>query len=150
MKPTIAIVGRPNAGKSTLINRFLGEDRLLTGPEAGITRDSISVEWDWKGRTIKMFDTARTRRKARVQEKLDKLSVADGLRAAGLGRMLMSALIDRARGDGLHVMVGVLDAANEASLAFHERLGFVEVGRMPEVGRKFARWLDVIFVQLML
>ncbi len=76
--------------------------------------------------------------------------VADGLRAAGLGRMLMSALIDRARGDGLHVMVGVLDAANEASLAFHERLGFVEVGRMPEVGRKFDRWLDVIFVQLML
>lgn len=54
----VAIVGRPNAGKSTLINRFLGEDRLLTGPEAGITRDSISVEWDWRGRTIKMFDTA--------------------------------------------------------------------------------------------
>ncbi|MCP8894041.1 ribosome biogenesis GTPase Der [Shinella daejeonensis] len=77
----VAIVGRPNAGKSTLINRFLGEDRLLTGPEAGITRDSISVEWNWKGRTIKMFDTAGMRRKARVQEKLEKLSVADGLRA---------------------------------------------------------------------
>lgn len=77
----VAIVGRPNAGKSTLINRFLGEDRLLTGPEAGITRDSISVEWDWRGRTIKMFDTAGMRRKARVTEKLEKLSVADGLRA---------------------------------------------------------------------
>ena len=77
----VAIVGRPNAGKSTLINRFLGEDRLLTGPEAGITRDSISVEWDWQGRTIKMFDTAGMRRKAKVQEKLEKLSVADGLRA---------------------------------------------------------------------
>ncbi|NML72884.1 ribosome biogenesis GTPase Der [Rhizobium sp. S-51] len=77
----VAIVGRPNAGKSTLINRFLGEDRLLTGPEAGITRDSISVEWDWRGRTIKMFDTAGMRRKARVQEKLEKLSVADALRA---------------------------------------------------------------------
>ena len=77
----VAIVGRPNAGKSTLINRFLGEDRLLTGPEAGITRDSISVEWDWKGRIIKMFDTAGMRRKAKVQEKLEKLSVADGLRA---------------------------------------------------------------------
>ncbi|MFC3075343.1 ribosome biogenesis GTPase Der [Shinella pollutisoli] len=77
----VAIVGRPNAGKSTLINRFLGEDRLLTGPEAGITRDSISVEWDWKGRTIKMFDTAGMRRKAKVQEKLEKLSVADALRA---------------------------------------------------------------------
>ncbi|ACM37365.1 ribosome biogenesis GTPase Der [Agrobacterium vitis] len=77
----VAIVGRPNAGKSTLINRFLGEDRLLTGPEAGITRDSISVEWDWRGRTIKMFDTAGMRRKARVIEKLEKLSVADTLRA---------------------------------------------------------------------
>ena len=77
----VAIVGRPNAGKSTLINRFLGEDRLLTGPEAGITRDSISVEWDWRGRTIKMFDTAGMRKKARVQEKLEKLSVADSLRS---------------------------------------------------------------------
>ncbi|MBC8130822.1 MAG: ribosome biogenesis GTPase Der [Rhizobiaceae bacterium] len=77
----IAIVGRPNAGKSTLINRFLGQDRLLTGPEAGITRDSISVEWEWRGRRIKMFDTAGMRRRAKVQEKLEKLSVADGLRA---------------------------------------------------------------------
>ncbi|KTQ94117.1 GTP-binding protein Der [Aureimonas ureilytica] len=77
----IAIVGRPNAGKSTLVNRFLGEDRLLTGPEAGITRDSISVEWEWRGRRVKMFDTAGLRRRARVQEKLEKLSVADALRA---------------------------------------------------------------------
>ncbi|MGG6896507.1 MULTISPECIES: ribosome biogenesis GTPase Der [Rhizobium] len=77
----VAIVGRPNAGKSTLINRFLGEDRLLTGPEAGITRDSISVDWSWRGRTIKMFDTAGMRRKAKVTEKLEKLSVADALRA---------------------------------------------------------------------
>ncbi|MDO9414885.1 ribosome biogenesis GTPase Der [Pararhizobium sp.] len=77
----VAIIGRPNAGKSTLINRFLGEDRLLTGPEAGITRDSISVEWEWRGRTIKMFDTAGMRKKARVQEKLEKLSVADSLRS---------------------------------------------------------------------
>ncbi|UJW74378.1 ribosome biogenesis GTPase Der [Rhizobium sp. SL42] len=77
----VAIIGRPNAGKSTLINRFLGEDRLLTGPEAGITRDSISVEWDWRGRMIKMFDTAGMRKKARVQEKLEKLSVADSLRS---------------------------------------------------------------------
>ncbi|SFB46003.1 GTP-binding protein [Rhizobium sp. NFR07] len=77
----VAIIGRPNAGKSTLINRFLGEDRLLTGPEAGITRDSISVDWEWRGRTIKMFDTAGMRRKARVQEKLEKLSVADSLRS---------------------------------------------------------------------
>jgi GTP-binding protein len=77
----VAIVGRPNAGKSTLINTLLGEERLLTGPEAGITRDSISVDWEWRGRGIKLFDTAGMRRKSRVQEKLEKLSVADGLRA---------------------------------------------------------------------
>ncbi len=77
----IAVVGRPNAGKSTLINALVGEERLLTGPEAGITRDSISVDWSWKGRTVKLFDTAGMRRKARVQEKLEKLSVADALRA---------------------------------------------------------------------
>ena len=77
----IAVVGRPNAGKSTLINQLLGEDRLLTGPEAGITRDSISVDWQWHGRTIKLFDTAGMRRRSRVHEKLEKLSVADGRRA---------------------------------------------------------------------
>ena len=77
----IAIVGRPNAGKSTLINTLLGEERLLTGPEAGITRDSISVDWDWKGRRIRLFDTAGLRRKSRVEGKLEKLSVADTLRS---------------------------------------------------------------------
>jgi len=77
----IAIVGRPNAGKSTLINRLLGEDRLLTGPEAGITRDSISVDWEYEGRKIRLVDTAGLRRKARVQEKLEKLSTADTIRA---------------------------------------------------------------------
>ncbi|MDV6329518.1 ribosome biogenesis GTPase Der [Asticcacaulis sp. 201] len=77
----IAIIGRPNAGKSTLINKLLGEDRLLTGPEAGITRDSISVDWEYEGRTIRLVDTAGLRRKARVQEKLEKLSTADTIRA---------------------------------------------------------------------
>ena len=77
----IAIIGRPNAGKSTLINRLIGEDRMLTGPEAGITRDSISVDWEYKGQNIRLVDTAGMRRKARVQEKLEKLSVADTIRA---------------------------------------------------------------------
>lgn len=76
--------------------------------------------------------------------------VAAGRRAAGVGRMLMLALIDRAHGDGVHVMVGVLDADNEASMTFHRRLGFEEVGRLREVGRKFDRWLDAVFVQLTL
>lgn len=77
----IAIVGRPNAGKSTLINRMVGDERLLTGPEAGITRDSIMVPWEWDGRTINLVDTAGIRRRARVQEKLEKLAVGDALRS---------------------------------------------------------------------
>lgn len=77
----IAIVGRPNAGKSTLINTLLGEDRLLTGPEAGITRDSISVDWEYKGRSLRLYDTAGLRRKSRIEEKLEKLSVGDALRS---------------------------------------------------------------------
>ncbi|EJF87509.1 GTPase Der [Bartonella vinsonii subsp. arupensis OK-94-513] len=77
----IAIAGRPNTGKSTLINSMLKQDRLLTGPEAGLTRDSISVDWEWRGRHIKLFDTAGLRRKSKIQEKLEKLSVADTLRA---------------------------------------------------------------------
>ncbi len=77
----IAIVGRPNAGKSTLINRMLGEDRLLVGPEAGITRDAIAVDWLWEDRKIKLFDTAGMRRRSRVVEKLEKLSVGESLRA---------------------------------------------------------------------
>jgi len=77
----IAVVGRPNVGKSTLINLLLGEDRMMTGPEAGITRDSIGIEWIWHGRRVKLWDTAGMRRRARVTEKLEKLSVADTLRA---------------------------------------------------------------------
>lgn len=77
----IAIVGRPNVGKSTLINRLLGEDRVLTGPEAGITRDTIAVEFKTEGREFRLFDTAGIRRRARVQDKLEKLSVGDTLRA---------------------------------------------------------------------
>ncbi len=77
----IAIVGRPNAGKSTLVNRLLGEDRMLTGPEAGITRDAIPVDWDFGGRAIRLVDTAGLRRKARVQEGLERLSTADTIRA---------------------------------------------------------------------
>ena len=77
----IAIVGRPNAGKSTLVNRLIGEDRLLTGPEAGITRDAIPVDWEYDGRPIRLVDTAGLRKRARVQETLEKLSTADTIRA---------------------------------------------------------------------
>ncbi len=77
----IAIVGRPNAGKSTLVNAILGEERLLTGPEAGITRDAIAVTCDWGGRAFRIFDTAGLRKKAKVQGKVDKLSTGDAIRA---------------------------------------------------------------------
>ena len=96
----VAILGRPNAGKSTLINYLLDEDRLLTGPEAGITRDSISVNWTWESsaapngaRPITLWDTAGVRRKSRVTEKLEKLSVADGLRAVKFAEVVV-LLID--------------------------------------------------------
>ena len=76
----LTIIGQPNAGKSTLVNRLLGEERMLTGPEAGITRDSISVDWSWRGRAFRLADTAGIRRKAKVVGKLEKLSVGDALR----------------------------------------------------------------------
>ncbi len=89
----LAVIGRPNAGKSTLINQLVGDERLLTGPEAGITRDSISVDWSYQGQPIKLFDTAGIRKKARVKEKLEKLSVADGLRAIRFAEVVV-LLID--------------------------------------------------------
>ncbi len=88
----VAVVGRPNAGKSTLINAMLGEDRLLTGPEAGITRDSIGIEWEWRGRKVKLFDTAGMRKRAKVEDKLEKLSVADGLRAVKFAEVVVLLL----------------------------------------------------------
>lgn len=88
----IAVVGRPNAGKSTLINQMVGDERMLTGPEAGITRDSISVDWEWERRTIRLYDTAGMRKKAKVQEKLEKLSVSDGLRSIQYAEVVIVVL----------------------------------------------------------
>ncbi|WP_288939655.1 ribosome biogenesis GTPase Der [uncultured Roseovarius sp.] len=91
----VAVVGRPNAGKSTLINCILGEDRLLTGPEAGITRDAISLQLDWDGLPVRIFDTAGMRKKSRVQDKVEKLSVSDGLRAVKFAEVVV-VLLDAA------------------------------------------------------
>ncbi|MEA2859864.1 MAG: GTPase [Methylobacteriaceae bacterium] len=85
----VAVVGRPNAGKSTLINRILGEERLLVGPEAGITRDSIGLEFEWRGRAFKLFDTAGLRKRARVEDKLEKLAAADALRAVRFAEVVV-------------------------------------------------------------
>ena len=89
----IAVVGRPNTGKSTLINRLLGEERLVTGPEAGITRDAIAVDLEWQGRRVRVHDTAGLRRRSRIEEKLEKLSIADTLNAIRFAEVVI-VLID--------------------------------------------------------
>ncbi|SNS51733.1 GTP-binding protein [Sphingomonas laterariae] len=93
----LAIVGRPNAGKSTLVNRMLGEERMITGPEAGITRDSIAIDWEWTDkdgnvRPVRLIDTAGMRKRARVQDKLEKLSVADALHAVDFAEVVVLLL----------------------------------------------------------
>jgi GTPase len=110
----LAIVGRPNVGKSTLLNRLVGEERVLTGPEAGITRDSIRVEWNWKGRAVRLVDTAGMRRRSRIDAKLEAASVADTLDTIRLA----------------DVVVVVLDAAD-----MMEKQDLAVAGRVIEEGR---------------
>ncbi len=85
----LAILGRPNVGKSTLVNRLLGEDRMITGPEAGITRDAIGIDWAWQGRPVRLFDTAGLRRQARISQRLEKLSAEDALRAMRFAQVVV-------------------------------------------------------------
>ena len=110
----LAIVGRPNVGKSTLLNRLVGEERMLTGPEAGITRDSIRVEWQWRDRMVRLIDTAGMRRRSRIDAKLEAASVADTLDAIRLA----------------DVVVVVLDAADMA-----EKQDLTIAGRVIDEGR---------------
>jgi GTP-binding protein len=93
----LAIVGRPNAGKSTLVNAMLGEERMITGPEAGITRDSISLQWEWNGRPVQLVDTAGLRKRAKVEDKLERLSAADTKRAIDFAEVVV-LLLDATRG----------------------------------------------------
>jgi GTP-binding protein len=83
------VVGRPNSGKSTLVNRLIGEERLLVGPEAGITRDAIAVDLDWRGKPFRLYDTAGMRRRSRIEDKLEKLSVADALGAVRFAEVVV-------------------------------------------------------------
>lgn len=145
----VAIVGRPNAGKSTLINRLLGEDRLLTGPEAGITRDSIAIDWQWTDpktgemRDIRLIDTAGMRKKRNVTEKLEKLSVADARRAVDFAEVVV-LLLDATQGlehqdlkiaslvleEGRALMVAInkWDVAEDASKLFNGIRGALDDG----------------------
>ncbi|MGI8705350.1 MAG: ribosome biogenesis GTPase Der [Sphingomicrobium sp.] len=135
----LAIVGRPNAGKSTLVNRMVGEERLITGPEAGITRDSISLDWEWKTkdgstRPVRLVDTAGLRKRAKVSDKLEKLSSADARRAIDMAEVVI-LLLDATRGleaqdlriaeqvidegRGLIVAINKWDVAEHASSLFN-------------------------------
>ena len=93
----LAIVGRPNAGKSTLVNTMLGEERMITGPEAGITRDSISLDWEWEGKPVQLVDTAGLRKRAKVQDKLERLSTGDTRRAIDYAEVVV-LMLDATRG----------------------------------------------------
>ncbi len=93
----LAIVGRPNAGKSTLVNTMLGEERMITGPEAGITRDSISLDWEWQGKAVQLVDTAGLRKRAKVQDKLEKLSTGDTRRSIDMAEVVV-LMLDATRG----------------------------------------------------
>ena len=93
----LAIVGRPNAGKSTLVNRMVGEERMITGPEAGITRDSITVDWTWQDRPVRLVDTAGLRKRAKIDDKLERLSAADTRRAVDHAEIVV-LLLDATRG----------------------------------------------------
>ena len=128
----LAIVGRPNAGKSTLINRFLGEERLVTGPEAGITRDSISIDWEWHDpnptdpdfavRKVRLIDTAGMRKRAKVQEKLEKLSVADARRAIDFAEVVV-LMLDATKGlevQDLKIADGVIEEGRALVIAINK------------------------------
>ncbi|HVM39121.1 MAG TPA: ribosome biogenesis GTPase Der [Sphingomicrobium sp.] len=93
----LAVVGRPNAGKSTLVNRMLGEERMITGPEAGITRDSITLDWQWQGKAVQLVDTAGLRKRAKVDDKLERLSAMDTRRSIDMAEVVV-LLLDATRG----------------------------------------------------
>ena len=118
----LAVVGRPNAGKSTLVNRMIGEERMITGPEAGITRDSISIQWEWNGRPVQLVDTAGLRKRAKVEDKLERLSAADTRRAIDFAEVV-ALLLDATRGlesQDLKIAAQVIEEGRALILALNK------------------------------
>ncbi len=153
----LAIVGRPNVGKSTLLNRLVGEERVLTGPEAGITRDSIRVEWQWRGRKIRLIDTAGMRRRSRIDHRLESMSVADTLNAIRLADVVVVVLDagDMLEKQDLTVAGRVIDegralviAVNKTDLLTEDRSGASKAWRKlnDRLEASFAQVKDVPIV----
>jgi GTPase len=162
----IAVVGRPNVGKSTLVNALIGEDRLITGPEAGLTRDAIAVEWEWEGRRVRLHDTAGLRKRGKVGDRLERMSAADTLRAIKFAEIVL-LLVDAERpfekqdliiadrvaeeGRGLVVLISKWDtvadkpaALKELQLEFDRLLPQVKGAPMVPVSAITGRGLDRI------
>jgi len=167
----LAIVGRPNTGKSTLVNRLLGEDRVLTGPEPGVTRDAIPIDWEYKGQPVRLVDTAGLRKKAKVSDVVEKLSALDTLRAVDLAEVVVlvldaDAILDKQdltiaarvidEGRSLVIAVNKWDAAsnrNESLLQLKEKLAksLTQVRGVPTItisaktGSRVSELMDTVF-----
>jgi GTP-binding protein len=143
----VAIVGRPNAGKSTLINRLLGEERLLTSEEAGTTRDSIAVDLDWKGRAFRLFDTAGMRRRSRIEEKLEKLSVADTLRAVRFAEVVVLMMDARHRFEEQDMRIADLIEREGRALVIAVNKADL-IGRQPNLLKSLRQDVDHLMPQV--